>query len=292
LESDSQLRRFARRRPLLIFFLLAYGLGWICFLPLALSDIGTGLIHANVPIEFIVAGAFTPTMAALIVQWLSEGNLRICRLYSSWPRMLLGLVSGFAIMILAFVVLPGLVPAKSPRELHWGVLLTPPIYGLNWSTFLGGPINEEPGWRGFALPRLQERFGPAWASVVLGTLWAGWHLPLFLIQGWTNVPVWAYPLLLISVSVLITWGANLSEFCIFVPIVMHATFNSGFRALAALCHGVPTREPDLLYVLGAAGVFSGIVIGLTRGRLGLARPHTQPRGALFPAIDRFPPNQL
>jgi len=61
-----------QRRPLVVFFFLAYLLGWICFLPLALTNIGTGLIHADVPIEFIVAGAFSPTIAALITQWLLE----------------------------------------------------------------------------------------------------------------------------------------------------------------------------------------------------------------------------
>jgi len=220
-----------------------------------------------------VAGAFSPTVAALITQWLLERNLRICRLYSSWQRLLLGLVAGFAMMILAFVVFPAIVLAKgSPRELHWAALFTPAVYGVSWSTFLGGPVNEEPGWRGFALPRLQQQFGPVVGSIVLGTLWAGGHLPLFLIQGWTNAPLWAYVLFLISVSTLITWGTNLAGFSIFVPMLMHATFNSEFRALGALCHGVPTREPDLPYVLGASTAFAAIAVLLTRGRLGRFEP--------------------
>jgi hypothetical protein len=83
-----------QRRPLVVFFFLAYLLGWICFLPLALTNIGTGLIHADVPIEFIVAGAFSPTVAALITQWLVDRNFRIFRLYGSWQRLLLGLWQG------------------------------------------------------------------------------------------------------------------------------------------------------------------------------------------------------
>jgi hypothetical protein len=81
--------------------------------------------------------------------------------------------------------------------------------------------------------------------------------------------LWAYVLMLISVSTLIT---NLAGFSIFVPILMHATFNSGFHVLTALCHGVPTREPDLPYVLGASTAFAGVAVLLTRGRLGQHRP--------------------
>jgi membrane protease YdiL (CAAX protease family) len=263
------LTRLARRQPLLVFFLLAYFLGWIGFLPLVLTNIGVGVIRADVPIEFIVVGASSPAIAALCTQWLLDRSFRICRLYSSWQRLLLGSVVGLALIIIAFVVLPGLVLVKvSPRVLHWSALLTPAVYGVNWSTFLGGPVNEEPGWRGFALPRLQARFGPVVGSILLGTLWAGWHLPLFFIHGWVNVPVWAFTLMLITDSVLITWGANLSGFSIFVPMLMHAGFNVSSRLLGGLCQGVPTRQPDLPYYLLAGGAAAVAAILLTQGRLG------------------------
>jgi membrane protease YdiL (CAAX protease family) len=173
----------------------------------------------------------------------------------------------------AFAILPSIVLAKvSPQALHWSALLTPAVYGVNWSTFLGGPVNEEPGWRGFALPRLQAQFGPVVGSILLGTLWAGWHLPLFFIHGWVNVPVWAFVLMLITVSVLIAWGTNLSRFSIVVPMLMHAAFNTSSRLLGALCQGVPTREPDLPYYLCAAGAVAIAAILLTRGRLGRSSP--------------------
>ncbi|HEY2190965.1 MAG TPA: CPBP family intramembrane glutamic endopeptidase, partial [Actinomycetospora sp.] len=48
-------------------------------------------------------------------------------------------------------------------------------------TFFGGPLFEEVGWRGFALPRMRRSLGPLLASLVLGVLWAAWHLPEFLV---------------------------------------------------------------------------------------------------------------
>jgi membrane protease YdiL (CAAX protease family) len=183
--------------------------------------------------------------------------------------LLLGLILGLALIMIAFVVLPGIILVKaSPRALHWSALLTPAVYGVNWSTFLGGPVNEEPGWRGFALPRLQARFGSVAGSALLGTLWAGWHLPLFFIHGWVTVPVWAFTIILVTASVLITWGANLSGLSIVVPILMHAAFNVSFRLLGALCQGVPTRQPDLPYYLCAGGAAAVGALWLTQGDLG------------------------
>lgn len=284
-QHDTRFARLARRQPLLVFFFLAYLLGWIGFLPLVLTNIGVGLIRANVPIKFIVIGVSSPTIAALCTQWLMDGSFRICRLYSTWQRLLLGAVMGLALIMIAFVILPGLVLVKvSARMLHWSALWTPAVYGVNWSTFLGGPVNEEPGWRGFALPRLQERFGPLVGSILLGTLWAGWHLPLFFLHGWVNVPVWAFTFTLIAASVLFTWGTNLSGFSILVPMLMHTAFNVSSPVLGSLCQGVLTRQPDLPYFLFAGGTAAVAAILLTRGRLG--RRFLFPLPARKPALER------
>lgn len=259
----------ARRNPLLIFFVLAYLFGWIGFLPLVLTNLGLGIIHADVPMEFIVAGAFAPTIAALCTQWLLERNFRICRFSTSWQKLLLGSVTGLAVIMIGFVILPSLTLVRaSPRTLQWSALWTPAAYAVNWTTFLGGPINEEPGWRGFALPRLQLRYGPVLGSVVLGMLWAGWHFPLFLIH-FVNIPTWAFAIVLIDLSILLTWATNLSSFNILVPMLMHAAFNTSSRLLAAMCAGVPTRARELIFYLCAASATTLIVVLVTRGQLGL-----------------------
>jgi len=270
-EPGTWLARWARRNPLLVFFAVAYLFGWIGFLPLVLTNPGLGIIHANVPIEIIAVGAFAPTVAALCTQWLLERNFRICHFSTSWQKLLLGFVTGLAVIMIGFVILPSLALVKaSPRSLHWSALWTPAAYAMNWTTFLGGPINEEPGWRGFALPRLQMRFGPVLGSVVLGVLWAGWHLPLFLIH-FVNIPAWAFVIVMVDVSILLTWGANLSSLNILVPMLMHAAFNTSSRLLAAMCAGVPTRARELLFYLCAASAATWVVVLVTGGRLGLSK---------------------
>ncbi len=52
--------------------------------------------------------------------------------------------------------------------------------------FAGGPLSEKLGWRGYALPVLQKRYGWRVASLVIGAVWGGWHLPLFFVAGSTQ----------------------------------------------------------------------------------------------------------
>ncbi|MGE5113332.1 MAG: CPBP family intramembrane glutamic endopeptidase [Acidobacteriaceae bacterium] len=227
------------------------------------------------PVEFIVIGVTSPTLAAIWTQWLVEGNLRICHLFTRWYLMLFGLVGGVALMFLACSVAPAMMMAKpSPRAVQWVALLLPASYAVNWSTFFGGPVNEEPGWRGFALPRLQARFGPVLGSMILGLIWAGWHLPLFLLRGWISVPVWAFVLILVCVSILITWMTNLGRTSIFVPISMHVAFNMSAQLLGKLLPGTSTRSPELAFFLAGMITTTLTLVLLTCGGLGFQRTST------------------
>ena len=96
----------------------------------------------------------------------------------------------------------------------------------------GGPLGEEPGWRGFALPRLQIRLSPLGASVVVGTAWAAWHLPLQLRgayeesmgTGWWGVGVRFVSQ--VAVSVIFTWVFDHSNGSLLVVVVLHTSLNN------------------------------------------------------------------
>jgi membrane protease YdiL (CAAX protease family) len=271
----SRIATIARTHPLVCFFFLAYLLGWIAFSPLVLSNIGLGLIHRDIGIEWMVVGTFSPSVAAFLTHWLSDHNFRFAVIFSPVARMLLGLLAGVALIVFGFAVLPALFLAKvPPHAIHWSAFLASSSYILNWSIFFGGPIGEEPGWRGFALPHLQRRFGPTAGSVILGTLWALWHLPLFLVHGWGNIPLWGYVVMVVSLTILLTFAVNISRGSVLVAIFLHATFNTSFSILAALTHGVPTRNPDLPYYLGAVSAAALAAVLFTRGRLGACDART------------------
>ncbi|HEX3155203.1 MAG TPA: CPBP family intramembrane glutamic endopeptidase [Candidatus Angelobacter sp.] len=271
MRSDGWLQGLARQHPLTSFFVLAYVFAWLCYLPPILTSTGLGIIHANVPIKlFLEVGAWSPTVAALCIQWLTERNFKICCLHTSWKRALLGSLMGLALAMFAIVVLPAFALSKaSPLALHWSEFVTISTWGAYLSSFVTGPINEEPGWRGFALPRMQARFGPLAASLLLGLLWAVWHFPLFVIRSWAAVPMWAFSAYVIAVSVLIAWGMNSSGFSIIAPVLMHATSNSSPPLMEKLFQGLPMRQHDTAIYLGVVVGVALAVILLTKGKLGL-----------------------
>ncbi len=273
-KNDGRLVRFARSRPLVLFFALAYAIAWVLFLPLVLSRTGLGLIPIIVPIEYSVAVSVAPSIAALLTQWLAERNWRAFKLYRSWRSLLIGALSGVVLIEIACVIVPGILLAKgAPGTLNWRVFGSLAVY--NWSTFLGGPLGEEPGWRGFALPRLQASLGPLRASLVLGCLWAAWHLPAFLIPTWTSVTFWVYVPIVVGTTTLMTLGANLAGFGAIAAVIMHAAFNTCSRLLNGLLASAEIREdvpPEVLFALSSVAV-AGLAVIFTRGRLGASADH-------------------
>ena len=96
------------------------------------------------------------------------------------------------------------------------------------ATVAGGQVGEELGWRGYALPRLVERWGWGNASIVLGGIWAGWHLPLFYMPGADSYGQ-SFPLYAIQVtglSVAIAWLYGRAGGSLLLPMLMHASFNN------------------------------------------------------------------
>jgi uncharacterized protein len=240
------------------------------------------VVVLRAPIQWIVAASFGPTVAALITHRVTAGNWRAFRVYTTWRRTVGATAIGIALIVLAYVVLPAVLTAD-PRRLHWSILTSLAVY--NYSTLLGGPLGEEPGWRGYALPRLEQALGPVRASLVVGLFWAGWHLPLFFYPGWTSSPLWVYVLFLTGQSLILTYGANLAGFGIITPIAMHAIFNTVSRFLSGLFVDVsPSTHLPFELVMALCGVAIGVgLIVATRGRLAYEEHSSHADGRPAPA---------
>jgi membrane protease YdiL (CAAX protease family) len=240
------------------FFVLAYAGGWLVFIPLVLT---------RGSLAWTALATAAPTLAAVVAHRLTTGSYRPVTLVTRWPRALGAGLLGALLMMVAYVVLPGVATAADPLRLRWSALASVEVF--NYSTLLGGPLGEEPGWRGYALPRLEAALGPVRGSIVLALLWVGWHLPLFFYPGWTSAPFWVYTLLLVGASLILTLVTNLARFNVIAPIIAHAAFNTvsrwlvGFFAVTRPAVGI--RFELVLAICGL--VVGAVLVGMTRGRL-------------------------
>ncbi len=190
-------------------------------------------------------------------------------LYGSWKSLVLGASVGSLLLILAIAVIPAALLVKgSLRTLHWSEFIS--FGSISWVTFLGGPLGEETGWRGYALPRLQATFGPVRASLVLGLLWTLWRLPLFFLpSGFRLVSILAIALCLVCATLIMTFGANLSRFSIGAAVMMHYAFNSSGGLYGGLTAGVEMRagvSQEVVMPLSLLATAAAIA-ALSRGRL-------------------------
>ena len=207
-----------KRHPLIAFFVLAFALSWWPWILYAV-----GLSPAPI-------ASFGPFLAALVVLAITQGKSGIggllrrmvqWRVGLRWYAVALLLPIGIALAATALNVLLG---AQAPSAADLGgwtglfstfalALLIPGIGGA-W---------EEPGWRGFALPRLQAGRSALVASLILGAVWALWHLPFVVatgqMGGWDIVIIMAWTLVL-------TWVYNGTGGSVLIVMLFHAMFNT------------------------------------------------------------------
>lgn len=92
---------------------------------------------------------------------------------------------------------------------------------------LGGPLGEEIGWRGYALPALQMRHGWRVSSLILGAVWGLWHLPLFFIAGTLQgrIPLLPFLLSTVALSVVFAWLFNRNRASVLPALVLPTAVN-------------------------------------------------------------------
>ena len=263
------------RHPVAAFFALAYAFSWLITLPLLLGTNGLGLFAYTVPAglvtPLVIIQTFGPTVAALVMATLTGSGARhllkhFLRLRVG-PVAYLGALVGPPLMIVlgATVVRAGAMWQALAQE---GLLLLPYFLLFLISVLLGGPLGEEAGWRGFALPRLQARHGALLASLIVAAGWVLWHLPLFFIpqaNTWTGSLV-VYTGSAVALSIIHTWMYNRAQASLFVVTLLHAAVDASTRTLLPTIFGAERAAGNLAPLIGF-GVGAMLLIVVTRGRL-------------------------
>jgi CAAX protease family protein len=301
-EKENPVRSFMTRHPITSFLILFYGLGWACFVPSLLGRQGFGILPADIPVDpfrllSIVFFALVPFVVARIVDGPGGAGalfrqVRHVRVGVQW--YLIAVFGPPAALLVAAVLLRGTAPIEAIVT-NIASIPTAFVLGVVILAFLGN-LWEETSWSGYVTARLQTRFGPLRASLIVAPLFGLYHVPLFFIIGGlgdssAHLPLIQFPLylafLLIVFSgpmrILLTWVYNSTGRSIPVVALFHASINAtgGAAILATFFAGV-----DGILVYAALAVFALIVILATRGRLGLDRTDTveaQPLGVPQPA---------
>lgn len=223
-------------RALVIYFVLSYAISWAFMVPVALS--AQGLIGAQVPYALYYLASFGPALAALIVTALTLGSKGVGNLlkrllkwrvgWGYYAFAVLAPIALFAIAALLNRVISGAWPDLSllGQIDYVPYLGIPGVLGL-W--FLTYGLGEEIGWRGFALPHLQRDRPAANAAVLLGLLWAGWHLPAFFFRDtYVDMGLPGFVMFVVSIcfaSVVFAWLYNGTGGSLLLVILFHVFFN-------------------------------------------------------------------
>jgi uncharacterized protein len=218
---------------LILYFVLAYTLSWCAYIPLALQAQG---LLSGVPAWLHLAGAFGPALSALIVTVLTgrgaglrELLSRMARWRIGWRWMGVALLSPLAVSLATGAVL-GLITGQWAALAGYGsVAELPGVSGLaGWLVWiLTFGLGEETGWRGFALPRLQTTYSARTASLIVGGLWAAWHIPTFFYNYELSViSILSLTIGILSGSALLTWLYNSTGGSLLACILWHGSYNA------------------------------------------------------------------
>jgi membrane protease YdiL (CAAX protease family) len=177
-----------------------------------------------------------------------------------WYALALLLPLGVTAAAAAATVALG-APAPAGGELLGRLPLLVPIFVVNLLSPLSGALGEEPGWRGFALPRLLAGRSPLAATLVLGALVAGWHAPLFLTGLYGQVPLRV--LFIVTTTVLYTLLFTGAGGSVLLAMLCHAAWNAAAEFALPAFAGPDLEVFFALYLLGgsAAAVLAGLLAG-------------------------------
>jgi membrane protease YdiL (CAAX protease family) len=276
------------RYPLISFFVMAYAFSWIVWSPWVLGEDGAQVLPPGLSVPtsaarlLLAAGILAgPSLSAVIMTATTEGRDGVRRLLGRlalWrvgmPWYLFSLLGVPLIMLLGTMIYSGNLPNLGA--------LGGPSYLLSYlATYvfvmaLGGPLFEEIGWRGFALARMEALHGPLLASVILGVLWALWHLPEFLVPSWAAssggggiLGITLFIVTAITFTIVITWVFNNTRASVLLAILVHTSIDAFTVPLGEIfpADAVSSALPFIIG-FGAVGM---VLMVVTRGRLDYER---------------------
>lgn len=276
--------RLLRAHPLISFFVLAYAVTWALWAPLVFNGIPAFSPTRHVPSPAALPGvAIGVTGTAVFMTWVTQGRTGVRRLLQRLTTWNVGagwyLVALLAIPLIEILFAAALTGTQMFRTLAPSSLL---LYPAAFAThFIFGPLFEETGWRGFALPRLQHRFGALPGTLLLGLLWSGWHFFLYApawFAGGVGMGVAEAAIFIaftVAISVLFTWLSNNTRASLLLVMLLHGSINGMATYVQVLAdRGVISHDAAVI-TAGFGALFAAVltaVLIIWRTDRGLSYP--------------------
>ena len=274
---------FINKYPLVVFFLLVFGLTWPFMIVDALGS--HGILPFRLPMPLMLLMGYMPTLAAVIVTGMRKGREGIRALFGKLLIAKVGLgwyvfaIFGYAVICAGAIGLANMlgispVPLLSESFPQFSSPVEMVISVVMMFIAISLVNGEELAWRGFALPRLQAKFNALTSSVILGVIWGAFHLPLFFTltgSSQAGVSFLGFLLSTVSLTVIFTWMYNHTRGSVLLAYLLHGATNTWTRIFPIDHNGSPLVGS----AMGGLTVLAAVIILLTMGAENLSRNGTR-----------------
>jgi membrane protease YdiL (CAAX protease family) len=257
---------FIKNNPLTSYFILVF------LIMYGLTSVEIFHLFEMSEIILWILGSSAPTISAIIIAYLSDGKMGISNLFKPFLIYKVRFKWYFAAFVITLLSTIISIAYLLLNNIDIPVVNLISLIPILLMTFIMGPLVEEAGWTGFALPKLQAKFSALTASLILGFLWAVWHLPLWFLpdSSQSTMSFGLFLVVLVAVRIIMGWAYNNTRGSIFIAVVFHFFFNLG-NTIGVDILGVPMNH--FLYLAGSGLVIYAVWVVIIAGPADLSRKH-------------------
>lgn len=273
--------RWIGRYPVVAFVALTYLLlGVLVFVIAAGGLLDTPSSSQGPAMLLVYICLWTPNIAALSLTLIAYGRAAVRELVGGWLKWRVAVgwyIAALSPLIVGVVT--GAVYSLGGGASPGPTLDLPPVVLAGFLIFdaLLGPVGEELGWRGFMLPRLQQRFSALTSSLIVGLVWACWHIPFNFLPESTGLgiglPFWLFTVIVVIYSVIMTWSYNNTGGSLLLASLFHLASNHAATIVIAVLGLIPLEAYFALYTVPFA--LLAIVVIVFAGPEHLSRSGTR-----------------
>lgn len=259
------------RKKLFVFLILTFLCSWTLWI-IGLNLLSDGINQESIGkfLIFFFTGVYGPSISAIVTTFIFngiEGVLNLLKKLFIWNVPFKNYLFIIILPIIFVIIGIALYNIFIGDIGSFDLMAFLSIPTILWAGFYAGPLGEELGWRGFLLPELQKEHTNLKSAIIIGVIWFIWHIPLWwapfgtLVSGESIsfLPVITYFLMLICLSIIITWLVINSKGSVLVALLFHLSVNAGIALLFFPELNMDFKKVHLLSSIGML-IFTGILI--------------------------------